>query len=287
MKSSGEQNYQPLIIIGAARSGTNILRNCLTNISGFSTWPCDEINYIWRHKNRECPHDQFPETLARPEVVEYLRAQFDKQAVRDQSRVLVEKTTANTLRVGFVHKVFPDAKYIFIYRHGLDSVCSAMHRWRASLDIKYLAQKAVYVPKSDIPFYGLKYLKTRIDKLFDNENSLSTWGPKPKRKLTGELNERAALQWSECVRCAQEQSAHIPDANKIDLRYEEFVQDPAKTLCVALSSLGIPFNHENVLAAVNGVHVKSVDKGKNSLDSKQMKQVKTIISTQLDRLGYI
>ena len=43
------------MIIGAARSGTNMLRDVLTSLDGVDTWPCDEINYIWRHGNIRWP----------------------------------------------------------------------------------------------------------------------------------------------------------------------------------------------------------------------------------------
>ena len=47
-----------IIIIGAPRSGTNMLRDVLTALPGFETWPCDEINLAWRHGNRALPSDE-------------------------------------------------------------------------------------------------------------------------------------------------------------------------------------------------------------------------------------
>ena len=35
-----------VIIIGAPRSGTNILRDTLTSLSNVGTWGCDEIPYL-------------------------------------------------------------------------------------------------------------------------------------------------------------------------------------------------------------------------------------------------
>ena len=59
---------RPLVIIGAGRSGTNMLRDVLCRMPGLGTWPCDEINYIWRHGNRAHPDDEFPGGFARPKV---------------------------------------------------------------------------------------------------------------------------------------------------------------------------------------------------------------------------
>ena len=39
----------PIFIIGAPRSGTNILRDTITSNEDYITWDCDEINYIWRY----------------------------------------------------------------------------------------------------------------------------------------------------------------------------------------------------------------------------------------------
>jgi len=66
----------PVIIIGAARSGTNMLRDVLCSIPGLTTWPCDEIPYIWRHGNRDHPDDEFSPDMARPDVQRYILNQF-------------------------------------------------------------------------------------------------------------------------------------------------------------------------------------------------------------------
>ena len=65
-QSSVEPKLEPpLVIIGAARSGTNMLRDLLSSLEPFATWPCDEINYIWRHGNREFETEEFtPETVS-------------------------------------------------------------------------------------------------------------------------------------------------------------------------------------------------------------------------------
>jgi len=69
MKNSKENNLKPIIIIGAARSGTNILRDTLTQLPSITTWSCDEINYIWRHGNINYPSDEFPVELATPIMI--------------------------------------------------------------------------------------------------------------------------------------------------------------------------------------------------------------------------
>ena len=57
-----------VVIIGAPRSGTNMLRDILSTFEGVATWPCDEINYIWRHGNMSYPSDEIPRELANPKT---------------------------------------------------------------------------------------------------------------------------------------------------------------------------------------------------------------------------
>ena len=172
LKKNKKQNkfqskiIDPVIIIGAPRSGTNMLRDILTSLPNVTTWPCDEINTIWRHGNVQHPSDEFTPAMARPEVSYYIQSQFDWIARKNCAHWVVEKTCANSLRVGFVDRIIPEAKYIFIRRDGLDSVCSALKRWTATLDIPYLARKARFVPFTDVPHYAFGYLCNRMYRLF-------------------------------------------------------------------------------------------------------------------------
>ena len=93
-------NYLPVIIIGAGRSGTNMLRDILTQLPGFGTWPCDEINYVWRHGNVREPTDELAPHLATDSVQRFVRCAFDRLAARRGWTHVVEKTCANSLRVG-------------------------------------------------------------------------------------------------------------------------------------------------------------------------------------------
>ena len=40
-----------IFIIAPPRSGTNLLRDLLSSHPKISTWPCDEINLVWKYSN--------------------------------------------------------------------------------------------------------------------------------------------------------------------------------------------------------------------------------------------
>ena len=284
-------NYTPLVIIGAPRSGTNMLRDVLTSLPGFATWPCDEINYIWRHGNVSFPSDEIPPERASPAIRNYIQKQFDWVANRYSAEVVVEKTTANSLRVPFVDAVLPEAKYIFIRRDGMDALGSAMKRWTAPLDIPYLARKARFVPASDLPYYASRYLWNRVYRLFSREKRLAFWGPKMAemdRILEQHpLDEVCALQWQHCVDQSAAAFSHISAERWLEIDYETVVTRPAETLARITGFLEIQVDPALIKAAVSGVRSDSVGKGRAKLAPDQLARLERLVGPTLARYGYL
>lgn len=283
-------NYQPIIIIGAPRSGTNMLRDILCEFNGVGTWPCDEINYIWRHGNIKETTDEFDTGYVRPEVKRFIRKEFDKFAKKEKLDFLVEKTCANSLRVSFVEGIVPEAKYIFIVRDGVDAVGSATLRWKAKLDIPYIFKKVRYVPIIDLPYYAIRYLSSRVYRLFSKEGRLSFWGPKFKgldQALTQHsLVEVCALQWQRCVDLSEEEFLKMPEGRVIRVSYEAFVSQPVKELTRILDELNIEHDESSVKRAVSGVTDRSIGKGRKALNEQHLAEVEKLVAPTLDRCGY-
>ena len=283
-------SYKPLVIIGAPRSGTNMLRDILTQFDGVATWPCDEINYIWRHGNLRYPSDELPASLATESVQRYIRRQFEWVARRYDASIVVEKTTANSLRVPFVDSVVPDARYVFIRRDGLDAVGSAIKRWKAPLDIPYLAQKARFVPPADLPYYAIRYLGSHVYRLMSREKRVAFWGPRLARMdellANHPLDEICALQWQRCVEQSVEAFDHMDPSRWIEVVYESFVTHPDEQLRRILTFAGIEASADQVAAAVAGVRADSVGKGRASLSDEAAERLRDLVGPMLKRLGY-
>ncbi|GAB3682825.1 sulfotransferase family protein [Salinisphaera aquimarina] len=283
--------YQPLIIIGAPRSGTNMLRDVLTALDGVSTWPCDEINYIWRHRNVRYPSDALPVERATPAVRAYVARRFDWVARRHDAEVVVEKTCANSLRVPFVDAVMPQARYLFIRRDGVDAVGSAMSRWKASLDIGYLAEKARFVPAMDLPYYGGRYIWSRLYRLFSSEQRVAFWGPRldDMEALQREysLAEVCAIQWQRCVDSAAAAFAGMPEQRWLEIGYEDFVRHPEQALERILGFLDRDVPKERQRAVVENVRSTSIGKGRAALDDATIRQLETLVGDTQRRYGYL
>lgn len=284
-------SVQPVIIIGAARSGTNMLRDILTQLSSFGTWPCDEIPYVWRHGNVRYLNDELEPQHATPAVKGYIHHFFASLAKNNKLDVVVEKTCANSLRVGFINEIFPEANYIFLVRDGRDVVASAMKRWVAPLNIPYLLKKARYVPVSDIPYYGVRFLWNRIYQIGSKEKRLAFWGPRfegmDEMLRTRSLPEVCAAQWARCVEKSAQELAQIDGKRVYQLRYEDFVQNPTIEMKRLLEFLAIEIPEEQLEVLVSGVSVDSVGKWKNDLTSDTLDLVMPLIEPLLIRYDYI
>ncbi|MGA7616384.1 MAG: sulfotransferase [Thermoanaerobaculia bacterium] len=287
---SGPLRARPIVIIGAGRSGTNILRDVLTGIPGFGTWPCDEINYIWRHGNVRHPDDELTADQVTPRIRSYIRGAFDHIAERGRLDHVVEKTCANSLRVGFVDAVLPEARFINIVRDGRDVVASAKLRWTAPLDLPYLAKKARWVPLTDLPWYASRYLWNRAYRLFSREKRLAFWGPRfaglDDALARYELEEVCALQWKRCVDRSDADLGRIDPERLHAISYETFARDPEHELSRLADFLGvdIPDAQRNQLAA--SVSPRSVGKWRRDLDVDTVKKIEVIAGETLRTHGY-
>ena len=286
-----EPNHHPVVIIGAPRSGTNMLRDVLCSLDGVATWPCDEINYIWRHGNLRYPSDELPLERATEPVQRYIRRQFDWVVRSYGVETVVEKTCANSLRVPFVDVVVPAAKYLFIRRDGLDAVGSAMARWTAPLDIPYLARKARFVSATDLPYYAGRYFCSRVYRLFSREQRLAFWGPQMDDMddllARHSLDEICAIQWQRCVEQSRQAFEAMDSGRWLEVGYEDFVSQPHEELDRIIDFLNLPAGRDARAEAVSGVRAGNIGKGRAALESEAKQRLAALIGPTLQRYGYL
>jgi hypothetical protein len=283
--------FQPVVIIGAGRSGTNILRDTLTKIPGFATWNCDEINTIWRYGNCRSRHDELDENLANPKVIRFIRKSFLEIAAKGNARQVVEKTCANSLRVGFVNRVIPEAKFVFIIRDGRDVVVSALKRWKAPIDLPYILRKAQFVPLKDVPYYGIRFMRSQLYRFISHDCRIGTWGPCFKGMTqmlhTHDLAEVCAEQWVRCVEKAASVLALIDPSRVYYLRYEHFASKPLSTLLSIIDFLNIRVPEEVLKGGAKNVHTDSLGNWKKHLDDVTLTKIENRMRTTLGKFDYV
>lgn len=288
---ANESMLHPIIIIGAGRSGTNILRDTLVQLPGYGTWPCDEINYIWRHGNMRLPTDEFAPSDATDAVRRFVRGRFAAIARQLGAQTVVEKTCANSLRVGFVDAILPEARYIFIVRDGRDVVSSAMKRWTAPLDIPYLLRKARFVPPLDIPYYATRYVGNRIHRVVSGEKRLAFWGPRfqgmQEMLANNTLAEVCAAQWVRCVERSENDFSPIDAAGRLcRVRYEDLARNPGAEIQRIAAFLGVEMSQSQVEQVGQNLSTDSIGKWRKDMGSSDLERIQPLLNSVLCRYGY-
>lgn len=120
---------RPIIIVGSARSGTDFLAHVLRQGNPLAF--ANEPRMVWRFGN-DGKSDMLRPEDARPEVIAFIRSRFARFVREQGMQRLIETTPSNSLRVGFVDRVFPDAKIIHIIRNGTDTVLSLRRYYTAN-----------------------------------------------------------------------------------------------------------------------------------------------------------
>lgn len=283
--------FQPVILVAAARSGTNMLRDLLTEIPSVATWPCDEINYIWRQGNAGVDHDELdPGIHLRPRIERGIREAFALQARATGCEFLIEKTCANSLRLPFVDAVVPEAKYLLLIRDGRDVVASAMKRWKAPLDLEYLARKANFVPWYELPGYAWRYCLNRLRKLFASDGRLASWGPKfegmAERARTMPLEELCALQWKRCVDQSQDFLGSLPPERVHVLTYEQLCSAPTEELRRICDFLRIDLAVDAARRITANVRGENSGGWKRDWSPDMIQRVERVLGDSLTLSGY-
>lgn len=267
-----------------------MLRDLMARLEGAGTWPCDEINHVWRHGNIRHPSDALPPDLARPEVKRYINRKFARLARSRGLDTIIEKTCANSLRVPFVERIIDDAKYVFIVRDGIDAAASAAKRWHAGLDLQYRLRKARFVPLADVPYYFFRFLGNQVRRLGAGGRPINSWGP----VFDGMADLQAdattlgicARQWRACVEMADASLGELPGDRVYRLRYEDFVDDPVKEFrgLAAFAGKSVPGELADHLRG--DVTATRKGRGRSELSEKDLVLVRSIIGPTMAAHGY-
>lgn len=279
---------QPIVIIGAPRSGTNLLRDLLAQLPGAGTWPCDEINAIWRHGNVSYPSDELPTARATPRVRSFIRGAFEDLASSRNLEIVVEKTCANSLRVPFVRRILPDARYVFLVRDGRDAVASAIRCWHRGVQWTYTLRKARFVPAADVAHYAGLFATNRLGRLLRRDRSLRTWGPRFDgiEEVARALGVAAACvrQWTRCVAAATRDLGDLGPDRLARVRYEELVERPAAELARLASFLGVGCDEDRARLLTAHVDPDRIGSRRAHLEARELQIVEKMLAPRLESL---
>ena len=286
---------QPVIILSAARSGSKLLRDILASSRQIQVVPYD-INYIWKYSNNHLFHDELDGNDLDEKIASYIQRQILKFADNEADKYIVEKTVSNTLRVGFVKSVFPDAKLVHLYRDGRDVALSALDCWTSGvIDSKNQSLKTYFQKLIGFPYFTASdYLIQRCKEVIAQKLSSQShyyWGPRfdgiKEMVSSKSLAEVCAYQWVNSIESTLKQleTFHL-NSDYISIKYEQLVETPEDEIQKLCYYLGISDTQRVSDYARNKVSTNSIGRWNQQFKLYE-KDILPIMQSSLAKLGYL
>lgn len=243
---------QPVFIIGAGRSGTNVLGHLLGRHELVQN--TFENRYIWNFRQSDLNTDIRDKSEASDETKRFIRRRLLEG--RDGAHYVVDKTPGNAVRLGFVREVFPDSKIVNVFRNGFDNLTSRKKMWSQSRGnslqraIGHFEQFKAMQKRGNIPVRQLHVFA------WDNFARSFKEAVKGERHLAGErfsdLGQICAdkgesfarvIQWRRCVRASITEGRRLPPNQYLELKFEDLLSDPHLVLNQLLNFLELEEDH--------------------------------------------
>jgi hypothetical protein len=133
------------------------------------------------------------------------------RATRPARVTLVEKTPRNAMNVPFLLRVFPDARFIYLYRDARETIASLVEAWQVGLET------GRFVTFRDLPGWDRPAWCFLL--------------PRGWRNLAGKsLFEIAAFQWAACNDKLIDDLQQVDDGRCAAVSYGEFIAEPGATV---------------------------------------------------------
>jgi Sulfotransferase family len=267
----------PVFILGSPRSGTTLLFEVLNRSPAVASLEA-ESHLLWEmfHTLRDADwrsHEVAPSAIGDTErrVVYWA---VDRVA---GGRRYLDKAPRNCLRVPYLHALFPDAWFVHLKRDGRAAVSSLITGWRAPGGM--FPGTRMPVPLSIEGYDGdtWKFIVPQGWEAYATGRS---------------LEEVCAFQWISANQAILDASAGIGTDRWVEVRYEEFVDEPREQTARLMEALRLPFDPEVLAYAgtldrhvTKAVTPPRADKWRRE-NPREIERVMPLIEPMMRRLGY-
>lgn len=258
--------HGPVFIIGAPRTGSTFLGNCLGRVPGISY---HEEPYLTKAAAQYVYDGSW--SARRGAVFFRLTYGALLLANLDGGYRFAEKDPENSFLVPFLAAEFPDSQFVHIVRDGRDSTVShAEQPWLAASTTQGR--------------------RGRGEKLHGPYGPHARWWVEPERREEFPLVPdivRSAWCWRRHTEAALDGVAGLAVGRAAEVRYEAMIGNPPATASMLTDFLELsPAGRAELRASLARVSPDSVGRWRNALDERELAEVMSEIGPLLARLGY-
>ena len=192
---------------------------------------------------------------------EIIRRLFRFETIKSGKPVLIEKLPINTFRLNFIYQLFPDARFIHIYRNGLEVArsiekCCEKEAWFGSHSFKWNLLVEYALSGDDT-----KHLPALCSTYFD----------------------KGLLEWRLSTEAAVQFFRRLGPNVFFELNYDELLKNPVKTLSQLLEFLDLEEDSEVQKFASENLFRKSREIGQRQLSEKEQIIGGALLPLSIDR----
>jgi hypothetical protein len=299
----------PIVVLGAARSGTTLLADTLALHPDVAYWP--EPQFVWRTGNAYRGSDVLFERHATAAIRASIQERFDAYRASTGKSRFMEKTPSNCLRMPFVLSVLPEARVVHVLRDGRDVAMSAMLEWTGTgiprradgrrqpmsglEKLRVVASEQVLsgrIPRGRVSWWELPAYAPRVANVVRRylfRGSEAPWGPRipglkgVRRSFT--LLETCAIQWDVSWRMARSGCLGLGEDRYLEIRYEDLSREPVAYFERILDFAGLSRASEVIDRAATVIEPQ-VARWKGKMDPADAVGLDALIGESLRELGY-
>jgi hypothetical protein len=300
-----KEKQKPVVfVVGSPRSGTTILEEILNAHPDIASWY--EPYYVWERFFPCIEDDVWKAECLNEYDKGRIRKEFEIFSGKSGKPIIVDKLPTHSFNIGNIDRIFPEAKWIHILRDGRDVTLSIKKKWEKRHQIvqqkKSLAfAKMAFIMLKLQPFWRYRMmavwyeLRTRNPlnpSAYFNKSrweGIAGWGPRfPGWKSYLEMHsplEFNAMQWVKCVEAVRRYWPELREEDKIEIRYEDLLQEPENTLKAVFEAIGVRLTPD-FLERMPQLKRNNFDKWRREFDSEEIKEILPILSPMLMETGY-
>ena len=205
--------FTPVFIIGCGRSGTTVLGQTLAQ----------HTNICYLNERRDLWHNAYPEfniwsSSKKGAILEataehhqtkksrQLRQLFFKEQVLHKSTILLEKLPINSFRIEFLRACFPEARFIYLHRNGME--------------VSHSIEKAIALGN----WYGQNNQKQLLLNELAQKNGMDT------DNIILQPLHQALMEWRLSIEYSHQAFKAMDKALFINLSYQDLTSDSPKWL---------------------------------------------------------